>query len=225
MIREDLLEFQYYLDRLSMFMKESYGITEQTEIFYRQLYEVNQQLDFAFTNLDIWNNQNIKSEFLDLIGAIFGLRRSFNIEYTYINDQQEEINVKKNISLNDNDFLIYIKCQIIKQNFQGTNEELERLYTHYKNNKQEAGLIDLCFIYILTIGSANCSIYFQNSSSFSENIIELFKAGYLTIESMGIKYTKDVGSIFTLGRFGYASSTSDQYKFYTDSTNKGGRFA
>ena len=52
MIREDLLEFQYYLERLSKFMQESYGITGQVETFFQLLAEVNRYYDEFFAEMD-----------------------------------------------------------------------------------------------------------------------------------------------------------------------------
>ena len=204
MIRKDLLDFQYYLNRLSMFMKESYGIAEQNEIFYRQLYQVNTQFDKFFKNLDIWGNDEIPSEALDLIGSIFGCYRNFTIK---LNDSYVQID------LDDNDFILYIKCQIVKQNFKGTNEELIKLYTTY--NKE--GLLKLQFDYILlaTVGSLNCRIYFSNFNDFSSNIQNLFDAGYLTIESMGINYDREKLNISSIATFAPDDLLTeyDYYKF------------
>lgn len=197
MIRKDLLEFKYYLDRLSMFMKESYGIQEQVEIFYQQLKQANEQFEYLFDQLDIFNVQdenipeNYVSALIDKIGVIFGCYRKFTI---FLNNQYEEIN------LNDEDFIIYIKCQIVKQNFQGTREQLSAIYTTYEDGQVTKNkLLDLIMVYVLyqvptgsppVLNSVQCNIYWCNYSQYSENLLKLFLAGYLTIESMGILYNR-----------------------------------
>lgn len=189
MIREDLLEFQYYLDKLSMFMKESYGITEQVEIFYRQLYEVNIKLDYFFSKLNIFENQiEIPHDILDVIGSIFGLYRQFTIQ---VNNQDIQID------LNDEDFLTYIKCQIVKQNFKGTYEEIKKLYT---TDDTQALYTGMNFIYNLT-ESMLCRIYFSNYTNYDTDIQNLFLAGYLTVESMGISYQRVLQNIGNLSMF------------------------
>ena len=216
MIRKDLLEFQYYLNRLSMFMKESYGITEQTELFYRQLKVVNEQFDIFFNNLKIFGDEIVHlSDFLDLIGSYFECYREFTIQ---LNGSYIQINLEDN-----SEFLDYIKCQIIKQNFKGTYEEIKRLYTHLENNQVKQGLVDLQFDYILLktsledTSSLNCRIYFTNFNTYSEQIQNLFLAGYLTIESMGINYVRACINIYDISIFAAddidVNSHPDYYEF------------
>lgn len=197
MIREDLLEFQYYLNRLSMFMKESYGITEQTELFYRQLKTVNEQFDIFFNNLKIFDDKIVfLSDFLDLIGSYFECYRQFTIQ---LNGSYIQINLQ-----NNREFLDYIRCQIIKQNFKGTYDEIKRLYTHYENREIKSGLVDLQFDYVLLQEdqeSLSCRIYFSNYNNYTEQIKNLFLAGYLTIESMGINYDRECINIYDISTF------------------------
>ena len=213
MIRKDLLEFQYYLNRLSMFMKESYGMQEQFEIFYQQLLQVNNQFVYLFDQLDIFNTQDKElldtwvSKLIDKIGAIFGCYRKFTI---IINEKYEELN------LDDYDFIIYIKCQIIKQNFKGTREELSYIYSTFDDGKVTKGLLDLVMVYVLyqtqvplLLNSVQCNIYWSNYSQYSDNLRKLFLAGYLTIESMGILYNRITQNIDGLGIFASIVTLSD----------------
>lgn len=209
MIRQDLLEFQYYLNRLSIFMKESYGMQEQFEIFYQQLKQVNDNFDYMFNQLDVFNTEGRElpdewiSELIDKIGLIFNCYRKFTI---VLSDGSYE-----EIELDDYDFITYIKCQIVKQNFKGSREELANIYTTYEDGQITSnGLIkDLIFVYVLyqtftptlLLNSIQCNIYWSNYSQFSENLQKLFDGGYLTIESMGILYNRIMQNIDGLGIF------------------------
>lgn len=224
MIREDLLEFKYYLDRLSMFMKQSYGINEHIEIFYQQLYQVNKCYDELIATLQIFNrnpDDEILSDTLDNLGNIFGCYRKFTINYIDSNNNPvyKEINLE-----DDNDFLVYIKCQIIKQNFDGTFGQLQTLYSTENQN----GLVPLKLTYVISrANSLDCDIYFDNNGNFSQDIKDLFLAGYLSIESMGIKYTRhleNTGGIAMFALDDIASNAPDYYKFSDDNNPKGGKF-
>ena len=148
---------------------------------------------------------------------------------------QSSSNIKHDDStlpMNAEEKKIDIKCQIIKQNFLGTNEELRKLYSDSNTGK---GLVPLYFNYVLFAndqGSLNCNIYFENYDSFSSdtsNIIDLFKGGYLTIESMGINYSRLAQKTNEIAVFAPEGGVDlpDYYKFhYLDSdVDKGGFFA
>ena len=203
MIRKDLLDFQYYLNRLSKFMQESYGINEQTEMFYSFLKQVNDVYDDMLKDLNIFssNEDEVKGEILDKIGAIFNCQRRFTIPLYENNEDPMEITGYANINLaDDKDYLTYIKTQIVKQNFKGTREELQKLYTTYVNNiLKEDSILDLQFIYITNpTNMATCDIYW-NEANPSEQLKLLFDNGYLTIESLGIRYSRNTLVINDLG--------------------------
>ena len=52
---EQLLTGKYYTDRLSLFMKESYGICEQMDIFYTLLVKIDQIYDELFDYKNIFD--------------------------------------------------------------------------------------------------------------------------------------------------------------------------
>lgn len=203
MIREDLLDFQYYLDRLSKFIKESYGIDQQMELFQNLLVQMNRFYDEVFSQIDIFHNNTISGELLDHVGAIFGCQRKFTIA-THNPVTPSIIDNYLYINLNDHDFLTYIKTQIIKQNFDGRRETLQKLYSTYINGKIQYGILrDLRFVYILDRESGRCVIYWDENDP-SEDLYNLFVAGYLTIESMGIQYR-------------YVPQNFNQFAYYMES--------
>lgn len=199
MIREDLLDFQYYLDRLSKFMQESFGINEQVRNFHSLLTQVDDFYDKFFQDINIFGSYYVgpnRNLLLDKLGSIFGCQRHFTIP-EYDPARWNVIIGFINIDLNDDDFLIYIKAQIIKQNFNGTREELQTLYTTYQEDSLKKGILDLIFYYLQspTKVSAECYIYWNMDKEYSKDLQNLFLNGYLTIESMGILYHRSLADI------------------------------
>lgn len=199
MIRDDLLEFQYYLDRLSKFMQESYGINDQVKTFHSLLKQVNDFYDQFFEDIKIFNQYYVgpnRNLLLDKLGSLFGCYRKFVIA-KYNPFQPTQIIGYLPIDLNDSDFLTYIKTQIVKQNFNGTREELQTLYSTYVDGQYKEGILNLLFYYIDRIGdaSAQCNIYWNPDETPSESLQNLFLNGYLTIESMGITYWRNIVNI------------------------------
>ena len=115
---------------------------------------------------------------LDKIASLFGLTRSF--EVTYLEDNVEH---KEVLSLNNAEFLILIKAQIIKNYCNGTYEQIKAYY-------ESVGL----YIFVTTASdSATSELYLvktsqQSEYTQSENVRKMFLSGLLTIQNMGIAY-------------------------------------
>lgn len=214
MIREDLLEFTYYLKRLSKFMQESYGIDEQVKTFWAQLKQVDDYYNTFFEELDVFNHTysiGNEEEMLDKIGAIFGCFRKFTIP---VIDGNGLITGYEEVNLNNSDFLQYIKTQIIKQNFDGKRETLQKIYSTYVDGKIIKGLTDLEFIYATVDGSpATCTIYWATENP-SPNLLILFENGYLTIESLGIEYRRIQTNINNLAYYYLDPETPKSSNYY-----------
>ena len=155
------------------------------------LYELLTQLDNAsgeilkcfdvfnsdFANFMLSTSDNIYSfDMLEKLARIYGVNRYLDIEYT-----ENLVVYKKQLKLTNNELLTLLLSKIILNNFDGTYEQLHELY-----NK-----INLP-IYIFTNISLLPTVYLYLDSSrlstLSENILDLFKAGYFTLPSLGIKY-------------------------------------
>lgn len=200
MIREDLLEFQYYIDRLSKFMQESYGIDEQIRTYHSLLTQIDTFYNKFLNEVRIFDNAYPDyNEVLNNLGKIFNCQRNFTIPvYGNIN-QPFVVTGYEKVELNNDEYLIYIKTQIIKQNFDGRRSTLRQLYTTFDNNKLIPGILDLIFLYTTTDSGSFCEIRW-NIENPSSNLRKLFENGYLTIESMGIQYRR---SIENFDRFSY----------------------
>ena len=214
MIREDLLEFQYYLDRLSKFMQESYGIDEQVRTFWSILEQVNSYYDEFFNEIDFFHTTyKDGNPLLNKIGHLFGCERNFTIRYW----DQDALEYKyTSVDLNDDEYLIYIKTQVIKQNFDGRRETLQKLYSTWKDNKPVEGIINLRFLYTTEENersNAVCTIRWDTNTP-SENLRKLFENGYLTIESIGIRYIRQIVNFNEFAYYYKSGETPTIYNYY-----------
>ena len=154
-------------------------------------YESNQHF-LSFIN-SIENSENgTKSDILDKIGNLFGLKRRFSID---VNGTTYELN------LNNADFLTLIRCTIIKNYFDGSFEQISKYY-------KDAGLP----VFVLTTGSAQCEMHLidleDSEYAQSADIQKMFLAGLLTVESVGISYTYSIHTINNLAIFDSEDSSN-----------------
>jgi len=140
------------------------------------------------------DDNGTKADILDKIGALFGLKRSFTIE---VNGAKIQVN------LNNKDFLMLIKCTIIRNWFDGSYKELRSFYSLTGLN-----------VFILTDHEypAICKLIMLNVADstldISENLQNLFLAGLLTVESAGIEYEYAVYNNTTTAIFDSLLETS-----------------
>lgn len=208
-----LRSFDYYYRKLPMYLQQSYGFSSHFRLWYDALMGENTELTFngivpSFETmlylLNIFDtdaktpegiskyleniikipNANASNEhqygttcyMLDNIGALFGVKRHFSVEL--------DGGVKKELTLDNKDFLILIKATIVKNYCEGTFEQLKEFY-------QSVGL----FVVITTSAPGICNIYMATAVEganydYSDDIKSMFLSGLLTIESMGIEYHK-----------------------------------
>lgn len=122
-----------------------------------------------------------KSDWLDKIGELFGVKRALSVQYTENNIVKTE-----QLNLNNEDFLKLIQCQIIKNYFNGSYEQIKQYYEK----------VGLRVLYINAEEEATCNVYLlkteDSAFDYSDNIKKLFLSGLMLIESAGIKYTTGV---------------------------------
>ena len=214
LIAEKLQTFEYYYDKLPLYLKNSYGFAEHFRIWFELLksgdkngivnvsetllylldlfddkyLEKLSQIEGTLPKLDTPQNvpaspsYGLQSDILDKIGLLFGVKRQFGIKYT-----ENDIEVEEDISLNNQDFLLLIKGQIIKNYCEGTYDQIKGFYN-------SAGLK----VYIITTDEgASSHVYLAEAGDYSDNVKKMFKSGLLRIESMGITYTEGTKVIAT----------------------------
>lgn len=183
MIDKKLLDWDYYLDKIPLYLRNSVGIKDHFKAIYRLLVAMDEKEDdiLNFFNLldeDYLNkyvypyDDNNKENFilLDWIGDIFGIKRELRV---YVEDNWHYLKLK------DNELYIFIKARILQNNFLGT---FENSRSFYKN-------MDIPLYIVKGDLSAEASVYWNISEMIpSKNMEYLFKSGLLTLESMGITY-------------------------------------
>ena len=206
-VPDKIKSYEWYYNKLPLYLKNSYGFSEHFKIWYELLIsgDKNGIVNVGDTLLYLFNifdenflqtianlpdsgategNCGTVSDFLDKLGYLFGVIRNFSV--TYKNDNNE--NVTEDLSLNNEDFLLLIKAQIIKNYCEGTYEQIKGYYN-------SAGL-DVFLI--TTEDGASAHVYLgatPDSTKYSLNVEKMFKSGLMRIESMGITYTEGVRAL------------------------------
>lgn len=120
------------------------------------------------------------SKMLDILGNLFGIRRVVSIIYV----NSSNIEVTEELSLSDEEFLTYIRCQIIKNNYNGSYKQFK---AYYEIAGLQVGVLTKNSVFSPT-DSATANLYLIKNEKVTENIEKLFLSGALTIASLGIKY-------------------------------------
>lgn len=210
-LNDTLKSFDYYVSKLPMYLQQSDGFIEHYRIWYDLLMGdgdtkgIIPSADVLFQLLDIFDanylntiisvgDANVtedepygtQSEILDMLGQLFGIKR--NLTITYFRDG--ELHQNEQITLNNQDFLIYIKSQIIKNYCDGSYEQVQEYY-------DSAGLS----MFILTDGvsTATAQLYLAEFDDteyiYSDNVKKMFLAQLFTIQAMGITYQYSITNI------------------------------
>ena len=179
MIISKLINYDYYLNKLPLYLQDSSTFPEHFKIWFELLTNVDSYGDEQLNLVNIFdvnylnNYGNICDEFLDLLGKLYGVARNLivNIE-----------GIQSPLNLSQYEFLILIKAQIIKNFWDGTRKTLEDFYYNSKIP-----------IVSITDDSAMCRnilvLNYYTGWERNSNLHKLYKAGFLTIESLGIYNT------------------------------------
>jgi hypothetical protein len=221
MIKELLLQDEYYLEQLTLFLRNSYGIDEQQKMLVDILRQVNKTEDDIMNqlgafidsetalNIDYINSlDGDVSKLMDDIGSLLGISRNLTISCTtnilidggfYVFDDEQ-------ITLNNFEFFIYIACTIFNNNYDGTFKMASDLYDRL-NTQDNPKAIRIIMLSDVNV-SGVCNVYFDEQSPYGyvagdteetfnnrKNIYALFFSGLLTLTSMGITYKYDVLNI------------------------------
>lgn len=200
MLKDKLLSFNYYFEKLPLYLQNSYGMKEQFQIWYDSLINVTDIEDEILALLNIFDENYLDyinsltdeptdtTNILDKLAALFGFERQLIV--TYLDDSEvPAVTVTETLVLNDEEMLMLLKARIIQSYFEGTRKQIIELYT----------LLGLKVYYVNddSIGdNATCDVYLASTTNsefdYSENIKKIFLAGMLNLESMGIEYSFSV---------------------------------
>lgn len=222
-IDEEVQTLDYYVNKLPLFLQNSYGFIEMLESMFKPIKQDFATMEELLYSYDIFDDDFLNfivelegsgssesepygdvSEILDRFAAYFGLRRIMNVTY---DGETYELN------LNNAELLTLIRAQVIRNNYDGTAERAEKFY-----NTLGFGSI----LRAVTTGPASAKIYLfheQAEIEITDNLKHLFFAGYLTIASVGITYTYKLFEMANLIHFtmlghaveGFENSTFDEW--------------
>jgi len=200
MLNKKLKKFEYYKRKLPLYIQNSYGITQQFYTIFETLLALDKTEDEMLKAINIFDENYInyinyvdgtykpnKSDILEKLARLYGFDRVFNVSYI---DSTTSQTVIKQLSLSNAEMLMLLKAQIIQQNFDGSRETAD---AYYKS-------VNLP-IYMMTDTSnvCTCNVYFNSGElEASQNILDLFLAGMLTIKSIGVKYTHTVSNLVSV---------------------------
>lgn len=248
MLKENLLSKDFYLDKMSMFLKDSFGMIDREEVYRLVLNNVNDVSDDLISHYDIYNilytedyfERNVpegmtaeeyanstKDEILDRIAAIFGIQRTFNISYagqSYQGHYYGTIGetVTKTLTLTNRELLVYIKVVITKLNYRGTAQEIVELY----NDDGNKDLQNLQIFYSWGSSPLVCNVYLCNFNEISRDnydshLVELFLSDLLLVESLGVQYNKILTQVMFTAVFDVEPDLANyKYIFDPDFTNQ-----
>ena len=189
-INEKIYNFDYYVKKLPLYLRNSDGFIEHFRIWFDLLTSVVENSDQILNLINIFDEEYLtrineldesveknKSDFLDKLGAIFNVKRNFSV--TYISEGSPVI---KQLSLDNKEFLLLIRAQIIKNYSDGSYIQMRKFYDSAKLK-----------IYFYSNSPASVQVYLLNipgsaDFDYSNNVLDMFYAGLLCIESMGITY-------------------------------------
>lgn len=223
-VEPDLLTNKYYLNYLSLFMKNSLGIKERCTMYVDILNNLNDTAIKLLNKFDVFGLYNpaknyfvlnkpddyetvkdyrngFEDKILDLIASFYNIKRTFNLKYVDSYGFFGDINTSYNetVTLSNYELLIYIQFTISKNNFNGTNLDLLELYNG-SNETNEVKNLGIKYVWGDTLPPLTCLIFSENILNLyntNPNLVKMYIAGKLTIESLGIQYIKyPTASIF-----------------------------
>ncbi len=194
------------------------NLLELLDIFYYNSEDGNYLTKFGY------DYNSTDSNFLDEIAAIYGVSRQIVMPQLYVNHEAVTTTPAiTQVTLTNEELLTLIQATIMKYNFNGTRLAIREIYQgtpvfmwqryqsdypqpiqDYLNHvMKESFLTKLGIIYLDSSESrAECIIALTaDKDSLSDNMLNLFANGLLTIESMGISYTYVDSALFRIATF------------------------
>lgn len=188
-LNEKLKLFDYYKNKLPLYLQNSEGFQEHFRIWFDLLVGNDNKglvgtADTLFNLMQIFDKDYLTyietlddydehtMDMLDKLGALFGVNRILQVTYT-----QDSSTITEQLNLTNAEFIYLIKSQIIRNYCEGTREQINGYY-------KDIGLE----MYVQTTGIATANLYLVKNDNIPQNVIKLFLGGKLHIESMGITY-------------------------------------
>ena len=211
LLPQTLRDFKYYEQKLPLYLRNDEAFTEHFQIWYELLmgngYDVaynefdgiSPTSDLLLHLLNIFSetflqdlqslhNTGETSDLLDKLAELFGLKRNFSFDYYATS--QSTTTTTASVNLTDEQLLLILHAQIIKNNNDGTYQ-LDAQY--YEDAFRQ---FNLQIVSVNTeIDPATVNVYLNGVVDETSIYQQLFRGGFLTIEHLGIKYNYNVATI------------------------------
>lgn len=185
MISKTLLSFDYYKRKLPLYLQTCESFLSHFHIWHDFLQCIDTRSDVLLASLNIFDNNwlvenqynNSKdNDLLDKLASLYNVSRSFRITY-----EKDNATTTETLTLNNEELLTLIRARIIKNYFDGSTEQIQQYYA----------MLNIGEFAQITRTSGVCQIIYVTKDT-TNNYSKMFLAGLLTIESMGILYTRSL---------------------------------
>jgi hypothetical protein len=183
MLIEKLKQKSYYLNKFTLFLRNSHGIEDQVELLWKILIDCDSTIDEVFKAISL-NEEVDVDDTLDKIAEIVGTKRNLSVKY-----EVGGVETTFDLSLTNEELIRVISTKIIQNNYNGT-------YLEFIKSYQRIGL-DM-YVYD-NVESNVMSIVLNENLNLTDNDKHLFLSGHYTIRSLGIRYTYSIQEITALG--------------------------
>lgn len=194
MIDNKLKLKQYYLEKMPLFMRNSYGIEEQVHLYWSHLIGMSETFDELFDVLGL-NRHEDADHTLDIIAEIVGCKRRLDVDYV-----ENSVHKSATLHLTNLELLRFIRTRILQNNYSGGQGELMTNYARVGLN-------------ILTLDkpadAGTVSQYLNDDGYLSENDKIMFLSGNYTLKSVGIIYEYLVTNFTMIGTWDSTDSVFD----------------
>lgn len=195
MLIDELKRKEYYLSKLSMFARNSYGIEEQFDLFWKILTDLDSSIDDVFLALSMsFEYVEDMTDTIDKLAELTGTKRMLDVSYLIAGSK-----TRFTLNLSNKELLRLIQTRILQNNYNGTFEE-------FVSNYQRIGLQVLASD---TSQSATVAVTLNVSDALTDNDKHLFLSGHYTIRSMGIIYEHAIQSLTLLAIWDSVTSVFD----------------
>ena len=199
--KNNLLDVNWYLSKMSMFLKESHGIVDEVNWDIDLLNNMNDVCDSIMHSFDIYSvdfpimtddDGSIIDSYEDLMISIDKKNQDKaeeeKIYYKPLDIIASLVGVSRTVkfivneeifwrTLSNYELWQYILIAIARNNFKGTYEQIRDVYKR----------IGLNILYITT-GVMSCKICVEDNDTLSQNIKNLLQQGDILIKSVGVDY-------------------------------------
>ena len=196
MLSDKLKSWEYYKNKLPLYIQNSYGIDEHFKIILSTLLQLDIVEDDVIKAFNIFDDNYLSyinsldlsttkdhSDILDKIGELYGVTRNFDVTYTESGTEKTG-----SLHLTNSEFLKLIKARLIQNSYSGTYEDSRKFYE----------MIDLPIYLFQSQNPAEVYVYLDESAQLTDNEKKMFLSNLFTITSMGITYITNISNIVRL---------------------------